>query len=232
MSWLQSLFDTRTVDKAKRDWRLLILDGHCSHCTLQFLNWWWSNRILVAIFLPHFTHRLQPLDVSLFRPLATYYNQEVDHHTRLSQGLTALTKRDFFTNFYSAYDRAFTEDNIKLGWHKTGLEPFVPEQVLNILKKEEPEEEEDALPDRAPSASHSSCCLDSPSTMRIISSCSELNTELLRRLRKKPRLSRGVRTELRGLQQRRLRRLSKRMRNSNRRRLRRLRSCLKEISDR
>lgn len=62
----------------------------------------------------------------------------------------------------------------------------------------------------------------------LITSCSELETELLRRLRKKPRLSRGVRTELRGLQQGRLRRLSKRLKNSNRRRPRRLRSSLKQ----
>jgi hypothetical protein len=148
LSWLQSLFDTQTIDKAKRDWRLLILDGHGSHCTLRFLDWCRSNRIIVAIFPPHSTHRSQPLDVSLFRPLATYYSQQLDHHTRLSQGLIALTKRDFFKNFYSAYDRAFTEDNIKSGWHKTGLEPFDPEQVLKIFNKEEPEDE-DAFPDHA-----------------------------------------------------------------------------------
>jgi hypothetical protein len=57
--------------------------------------------------------------------LAAYYSQEIDHHTRLSQGLVALTKRDFFKNFYLAYDRAFTEANIKSSWQKTGLEPFV-----------------------------------------------------------------------------------------------------------
>jgi hypothetical protein len=167
LSWLQSLFDNQTIDKAKRDWRLLILDGHGSHCTLGFLDWCRTNRILVAIFLPHSTHRLQPLDVSLFRPLATYYSQQLDHHTRLSQGLIALTKRDFFKNFYPAYDRAFTEDNIKSGWHKTGLEPFDSEQVLKIFNKEEPEDE-DAFPDQAPSESHSSCCLNSPSAMRTI----------------------------------------------------------------
>ena len=167
LSWLQSLFDTQTVDKAKTDWRLLLLDRHGSHYTLRFLDWCRSNRILVVIFPPHSTHRLQPLDVSLFRPLATYYSQQLDHHNRLLQGLTALTKRDFFKNFQSAYDRAFTEDNIQSGWHKTGLEPLDPERVLNIFKKGEPEEE-DASSDRAPSDSHSSCCLDSPSAVRTI----------------------------------------------------------------
>jgi hypothetical protein len=167
LSWLQSLFDAQTVDKAKRDWRLLILDGHGSHCTLRFLDWCRSNKILVAIFPPHSTHRLQPLDVSVFGPLATYYSQQLDHHTRLSQGLTALTKRDFFRNFYSAYDRAFAEDNIKSGWQKTGLEPFNPEQVLKIFKKGVAGDE-DVVTDQATSDRHSSCCLDSPSAMRTI----------------------------------------------------------------
>jgi hypothetical protein len=71
---LQSLFDPQISDKAKRDWRLLILDGHGSHYTLDFLEWCHKRRILVAIYPPHSTHRLQPLDVSLFRPLATYYS--------------------------------------------------------------------------------------------------------------------------------------------------------------
>jgi hypothetical protein len=65
LSWLQSLFDTQTVDKAKRDWRLLILDGHGSHGTLRFLDWCRSNKILAAIFPPYSTHRLQPLEVSV-----------------------------------------------------------------------------------------------------------------------------------------------------------------------
>lgn len=167
LSWLQSLFDTQTVGKAKRDWRLLILDGHGSHCTLRFLDWCRSNKILVAIFPPHSTHRLQPLDVSVFGPLATYYSQQLDHHTRLSQGLVALSKRDFFKNFYPAYDKAFTEENIKAGWRKTGLEPFNPQRVLNIFERGEADDK-DIFPDQAQSEGHSSCCLDSPSAMRTI----------------------------------------------------------------
>ncbi|KAK5687866.1 hypothetical protein LTR17_026697 [Elasticomyces elasticus] len=50
---------------------------------------------------------------------------------------------------------------------RLGLEPFDPEQVLKISKKGEPEAEDASL-DRAPSDSHSSCCLDSPSAVRTI----------------------------------------------------------------
>jgi hypothetical protein len=170
LSWLQSLFDTETRDKAKRDWRLLILDGHGSHCTIAFLDWCKSNRILVAIFPPHATHRLQPLDVSIFRPLATYYSQELDRHTRQSQGLTSLTKRDFFHNFDTAYCKAFTEANISSAWLKTGLEPFNPAEVLQIFDKGKANE---LTHSNTPHGSQSSrelsdTCLPTPTRLRSI----------------------------------------------------------------
>jgi hypothetical protein len=153
--------------KARRDWRLLILDGHSSHYTLSFLEWCQSNRILVAVFPPHSAHRLQPLNVSLFRPLASYYSQSLDAHSRLSQGLVSITKRDFFNNFYSAFDKAFTEANIKSGWLKTGIEPSDPDQVLKIFKGEGGDHPE-ALGAASTPSRHSSSCLDTPSAQRTI----------------------------------------------------------------
>jgi len=167
MSWLQSLFHKETLHKAKRDWRLLILDGHGSHCTLSFLEWCQSNRILVAVLPPHSTHRLQPLDVSLFNPLATNYSTSLDTHSRLSQGLASFTKREFFKNFYSAFDKTFTEANIRSGWLKTGIEPFDPDQVLKIFKREAGGHSETPGTQSTPSR-HSSSCLDSPSAQRTI----------------------------------------------------------------
>jgi len=79
-SWLTTLFDCETKAKARqgRDWRLLILDGHGSHINMRFIDYCHLNRILLAVFPPHSTHRLQPLDVSLFAPLATFYSQELN----------------------------------------------------------------------------------------------------------------------------------------------------------
>lgn len=133
--WLVNLFDRETRDKAQRDWRLLYLDGHGSHLTIQFLDWCQSNKILVAVYPPHATHRLQPLDVSLFAPLATYYSKGLDEHMRLSEGLTAVTKRDFFGLFWPAWQKAFTEANISSGWSKTGLWLFDPSVVMRIFAK-------------------------------------------------------------------------------------------------
>lgn len=167
MSWLQSLFNKETAAKAKRDWRLLIVDGHGFHLTLRFLNICQSHRILLAVYPPHSTHRLQPLDVSLFRPLAAYYSQSIDDFIRLSQGLATITKRDFFENLYPSFDRALAEANVASGWPKTGIEPFEPEAVLKLFEKEEGEGLGSSELDRG-SRSHINRSLDSPSAVRTI----------------------------------------------------------------
>jgi hypothetical protein len=71
--WLEHIFDRHTKAKAGNHRRLLIVDGHNSHVNMRFINYCDQNHILLAILPPHSTHRLQPLDVGLFAPLAQYY---------------------------------------------------------------------------------------------------------------------------------------------------------------
>jgi hypothetical protein len=144
-----------------------MLDGHGSHCTLGFLGWCHKRRILVAIYPPHSIHRLQPLDVSLFNPLATYYSQALDAYTRQSLGLSSVSKRDFFIILYPAFDKAFSEENIRSGWRKTGIEPWNPAQVPKIFDKEAGEALDDSSAS-APSESLRSSCLDSSRATRRI----------------------------------------------------------------
>ena len=143
-SWLTTLFDRETKAKARnrRDWRLLILDGHGSHVNMRFIDYCHSHRILLAVFPPHATHRLQPLDVSLFRPLAQAYSQELNQFQHESEGFCRFTKRDFFRLFWKAYGRSFTKKNIESGFKKTGLSPFEPTVILDkFLPKEASEQE-------------------------------------------------------------------------------------------
>lgn len=159
--WLVEFFDRKTRDKARRQWRLLFVDGHGSHVTLKFLEWAQAHKILVAVYPPHSTHRLQPLDVGCFAPLATYYSQFLEQQTRLSKGQTRMTKRDFFRCFYPAWQGAFTAKNVSSSWCKTGIFPFNPDLVLNKLR---PRRQKEATP--RGSSSSSSACWDSPSGLR------------------------------------------------------------------
>ena len=135
MQWLTEIFDKATKDKARRNWRCLFVDGHSSHINMNFLDWCLEHRVLVACYPPYSTHRLQPLDVSLFSPLAVYYSQGLDLMLQQSQGISSVTKRDFFRLFWPAFIKAFTSSNIKSGFRKTGLVPFNPTAILQAFER-------------------------------------------------------------------------------------------------
>ena len=58
LAWLQQVFDRFSKAKARRKYRLLILDGHGSHVTMDFINYCDQNKILLAILPPHSTYTL------------------------------------------------------------------------------------------------------------------------------------------------------------------------------
>ena len=64
------MFDCYTKTKAGRGYRLLLVDGHCSHVNLSFLDYADKHWIIILVLPPHSTHRFQPLDVGLFSPLS------------------------------------------------------------------------------------------------------------------------------------------------------------------
>jgi hypothetical protein len=102
---------------------------------MKFIDWCDKHHVLLAIYPPHSTHRLQPLDVSLFSPLATFYTQQLEEFIQGTHGLSGLGKRDFFGLFWPAYIDAFTQANIASAWRKTGLFPFDSELVVSQLTK-------------------------------------------------------------------------------------------------
>ncbi len=134
LAWMEKVFDPLTKPKAGRNKRLLVLDGHGSHMNMRFLEWCHNRGIIVACYPPHTTHRLQPLDVGLFAPLAVRYGQQLDRFISQSMGLSSIKKRDFFRLFEPAFKDAFTPANIASAFAKTGLYPLQPSVVLNGLK--------------------------------------------------------------------------------------------------
>ena len=139
MAWLRQVFDRETKAKARRSYRLLIIDGHGSHVTMEFIKYCDENRILLAIYPPHSTHTLQPLDVCLFKPLSSAYSAELTDFMHECQGLSAITKRDFFRFFWKAWDATFKDSTILKAFKVTGISPVDPEAVLKKFKTRETE---------------------------------------------------------------------------------------------
>jgi hypothetical protein len=132
-NWLINVFDRHTKEKAKNRRRLLIVDGHSSHLNMNFINLCDQRRILLLVLPPHSTHRLQPLDVACFAPLARYYTNELNHLMGGSLGYNDMSKRLFWKIFSPAWNKAFSSQNIASAWTKTGLFPLNPAIVLTKI---------------------------------------------------------------------------------------------------
>ncbi|RYN88163.1 hypothetical protein AA0119_g12098 [Alternaria tenuissima] len=133
--WVEQVFDRYTKAKARRSYRLLILDGHGSHLTIDFIEYCDQNKILLAIFPPHSTHTLQPLDVVLFKPLSTAYAAELSSYLHRSQGLLQITKRDSFLLFWQPWVSSFKKETILQSFQATGIWPINPDVILQRFSK-------------------------------------------------------------------------------------------------
>jgi hypothetical protein len=116
LAWLEQAFNRFTKRKAHGNWRLLILDGHGSHITMDFDKLCNKYHILLAIYPSHSTHTLQPLDVVCFSPLAENYSKALTKHLHQSQGLLPFKKGDLFPLFCEAWITTFT-GKLVLSWY-------------------------------------------------------------------------------------------------------------------
>jgi hypothetical protein len=63
---------------ALNEWRLLVVDGHKSHCTFEFMWECFSNKVYVVYLPLYMLHMLQPLDLGVFALLKVTYKAEAD----------------------------------------------------------------------------------------------------------------------------------------------------------
>ncbi|KAI9037671.1 uncharacterized protein KD926_000087 [Aspergillus affinis] len=136
-AWLRDVFDRETKEKARRRWRLLILDSHGSHVNMKFFEYCEANKILLMTYPPHSTHSLQPLDVGIFGPLSTAYSTELERFLNQSQGLCHITKRDFFHLFWPSWESALSPQNVESSWKTAGVWPLNPEIVLSRFNRKD-----------------------------------------------------------------------------------------------
>jgi hypothetical protein len=141
---LQQVFQRFTASKARRKYRLLLLDGHGSHLTEEFLEFCHRHKILVGIYPPHSTHTLQPLDVVMFKPLSTAYSKKLGERLFKHKGLAPVKKSDFFSLFWDAWVASFTESNILSSFRAVGVSPFNPNVILDKFVDSNSETAEDS----------------------------------------------------------------------------------------
>jgi hypothetical protein len=128
LAWLEH-FDSHA--KPVGTHRLLIIDGHESHCSVDFQDRCKEKNIITLCMPPHSSHLLQPLDVACFSPLKRRYGDEVSNMMR--RRVHHINKETFLPAFKAAFEYTFTATTICAGFRGAGLVPHNPDAVLSKL---------------------------------------------------------------------------------------------------
>jgi hypothetical protein len=131
LKWLKH-FDEHTKERTVGSHRLLILDGHESHTSVEFHQYCEEHEIITLCMPPHSSHLLQPLDVGCFSPMKKAYGRQAELMMR--NKVTRITKLEFLPCFKAAFDASITKCNILGGFRGAGLVPFNPEAVIARLE--------------------------------------------------------------------------------------------------
>lgn len=140
--WLQHFIDKERPSPEHK--KLLILDNHESHCSLEAVTLAKNNGIILVTLPPHTSHKLQPLDRSVFGPYKQYYNSACDEWLLNHPG-QPITIYNVAELAGKAFPLAFTPKNILSGFRVSGIWPldeniFGDEEYLcsSVTDREDP----------------------------------------------------------------------------------------------
>lgn len=121
---------------------LIVLDNHASHLSVDMINYCRENGIILLSFPPHTSHKLQPLDRSVYGPFKRFYNAAADSWMKNNPGKTMVIY-NIPSLVKVALPNAAMPKNIISGFTSTGIWPFnkeifteedyLPSEVTNRL---------------------------------------------------------------------------------------------------
>jgi hypothetical protein len=136
MKWSMKVFLPETKPADESLWRIFVLDRHKTHITGKLMIKAWVNNVWLSWLPSHSSYITQPLDVTVFGPLKTYYRQETvgwgSYDTTISR-----QKQLFVTAYKAASEKAFSQENVRKGFHATGIYPVDVSKGLSALKPKE-----------------------------------------------------------------------------------------------
>ena len=113
---------------------LLLLDNHSSHISIDSLNFATENGITMLTFPPHTTHRLQPLDRSVYGPFKKYVNAAMDAWMLSNPG-KSCSIYNIPQIVATAFPQAVTPQNIMSGFRVTGIYPSFLTKLISCQIK-------------------------------------------------------------------------------------------------
>jgi hypothetical protein len=135
LEWLKQVFIPQACQPGR--WTLLIMDGHGSHISAEFIMLCKENNLQVLYLPAHASHLLQPLDLNPFSVLKNRYRQELRELSALDDA--APIKKDRFIQLYEkARGHGLSPYSIQAGWRASGMVPFNPRKVLGSSQVRQP----------------------------------------------------------------------------------------------
>ena len=125
---------------------MLLLDGHSSHYEPDTIRLAATEGVVVLCLPPHTTHVSQPLDVSFFAPLKSYWSNACHQYVQENPG-RVITKYQFSPLFSATWYKAIKPVNLLSGFKKVGICPFnvdaikSPDPPSSLVTSDHPDDE-------------------------------------------------------------------------------------------
>jgi hypothetical protein len=97
LRWLRDIFLPETRPEGNEA-RILLVDGHGSHATIEFMWECRQNNVHLVYLPPHSSHVLQPLDLACFGPFKSRYRAQIANPACYED--TAPIKKIRFIQYY------------------------------------------------------------------------------------------------------------------------------------
>ena len=140
------IFIPQTMPKKKGEKRLIIIDGHGSHATDDFMFECYCNSIYVLWIPSHSSHVTQSLDVAVFGTVKNAYRRALSQ-LDCDDDSPLRNKISFLKCYNYARKTAITRSNIIAGFKASGQWPVsVTNALRNFMVTEDPDDQERPKP--------------------------------------------------------------------------------------
>lgn len=113
---------------------VLIYDGHSSHTSIGLVEKAIQAGVVILKLPAHTSHLLQPMDLSVFKPLKQQYDEAIIKWQRKNYG--KKLPKSVFSTIISQVWKELSEEVIKNGFRKAGIFPFcdsvIPKDKFDI----------------------------------------------------------------------------------------------------
>ncbi|KAH7464599.1 hypothetical protein FOMA001_g17669 [Fusarium oxysporum f. sp. matthiolae] len=129
IEWLREVYLPQTQLEDESDARLIILDGHRSHVSDEWMATCFLNNVYCCYLPAHCSHGLQPLDNGVFNASKAAYRKELQKLATLTDS-APVDKVNFIKAYAKAREVGMTKKNILSGWRVTGNWPISRRKAL------------------------------------------------------------------------------------------------------